>query len=305
MHLAHEMQFKKGQDFQSAIMRIDRPFLWWPKGYGVQHLYKIDAELFAGDELIDRSTHKIGVRTIKLVRADANGPTFQFEVNGQPIYIKGADWIPAALTPGRVTAADYEQLIKMAADAHINMLRVWGGGYYENPEFYETCDRLGILVWQDFMFACAYYPDRQWFLDEVTTEATAVIKQLRNYACLALWCGNNENDWLHKIGAFGGGKKFYGKDIYHKLLPQIVSELDPGTDYIPSTPHYDKPADQQPIAVHQWNVWSGHAPIREYIKPPNEVERFVTEFGFASMPCMETIKKFVPADALSHRQQAA
>lgn len=298
LHLAHEIQFKKGQDFQSAIMRIDRPFLWWPKGYGVQHLYTIDAELFTDDTLIDRSEHKIGVRTIKLIRADANGPTFQFEINGQPIYIKGADWIPAALAPGRVAATDYEQLIKMAADAHINMLRVWGGGYYENPAFYQTCDRLGILVWQDFMFACAYYPDHQWFLDEITTEATAVIKQLRNYACLALWCGNNENNWLHKIGALGGGKKFYGKDIYHKLLPPIISELDPGTDYIPSTPHYNKPADRQQIAVHQWNVWSGHAPIRDYIKPPNQVERFVTEFGFASMPCTETIKKFAPAEAL-------
>jgi beta-mannosidase len=298
LNLAHEMNFKKGRDFQSALMRIDRPFLWWPRGYGVQHLYKLDTELLAGNELIDRRSHNVGVRTIKLIRSDAAGPTFQFEVNGQPIHIKGANWVPATPTPGRLTAVDYEHLLKMASKANINMLRVWGGGYYENPEFYEICDRLGILVWQDFMFACAYYPDRQWFLDEVKKEADMIIKRLRNYACFALWCGNNEIDWLHRTGAFGKSKKFYGKDIYHKLLPQIVDELDPGRDYIPSTPFFDTTDLSHPLTTHQWKVWSGHSPMRDYLNPSNDVESFVTEFGFASAPCIETLKSFVHADSL-------
>jgi beta-mannosidase len=296
--LTHEMKFKRGQDFQSVLMRIDRPFLWWPKGYGVQYLYDLDVELFAEDKPIDCRSQKIGIRTIRLIRADAAGPTFQFEVNGQSVYIKGADWIPAALAPGRMAAEDYEHLLKMAVDVNINMLRVWGGGYYENTEFYGICDRLGILVWQDFLFACAYYPDRQWFLGEVKTEANAIIKRLRNYACVALWCGNNEIDWLHFEGAFGKSKKFYGKDIYHKMLPCLVAELDPGRDYIPSTPYYDKADDTRQIAVHQWKVWSGHAAVRDYLQPPDSVEHFVTEFGFASVPSIETVKEFVPADSL-------
>jgi beta-mannosidase len=297
-NLAHEMHFEKGQDFQSALMRIERPFLWWPRGCGLQYLYDLDTELSAENQLVDRHTRKAGVRTVKLILANSQGPTFQFEVNGQPVNIKGADWIPATLTPGKLAAADYQHLLKMAADANINMLRVWGGGYYENSEFYEICETLGILVWQDFMFACGYYPDRQWFLDEIRTEAAAVIKQLRNYACIALWCGNNEIDWIHKQGMLGKNKKFYGKDIYHKLLPQLVGELDPGRDYIPSTPFWDKQDESHILAVHQWKVWSGHAPAREYLQPPDEIESFVTEFGFASMPCTETLKTFVPGKSL-------
>ncbi len=150
------------------------------------------------------------------------------------------------------------------------------------------------------MFACAYYPDRQWFLTEVKTEATTIIKQLRNHPCLVLWCGNNEIDWMHSTGKLGKGKKFHGRAIYHQLLPQLVTELDPDTDYIPTTPIAATKNQNDPNSgtVHQWDVWSGHQPVRQYLCPPQNTPRFVTEFGLQSLSCMKTIKNFCPSGKL-------
>jgi len=170
-----------------------------------------------------------GVRTIHI---DKSSEKTECVVNGQPICLKGIGWMPLSPFPG--TRSDYGNLLKKALSCHINLLRVWAGGTYENDEFYKLCDRMGILVWQDFMFDSAYYPDRQWFTDSVKDEATAVIKQLRNHACLALWCGNNNIDHLHKCGKLGKGRKFYGKSIYHKLLPALINELDPDREYRPT-----------------------------------------------------------------------
>ena len=178
------------------------------------------------------------------------------------------------------------------------MLRVWGGGYYETDKFYELCDQLGIMVWQDFMFACAYYPDRQWFLKEVENEATVIIKRLRNHPCLVLWCGNNEIDWMHATGRLGRSKKFHGKAIYHKLLPQLVAELNPDTDYIPTTPLDEKGKTRRTLTTHQWDVWSGHQPIHQYLCPSQNIPRFVTEFGLQSLPHVETIRNFCPLEQL-------
>jgi len=321
----HNLTFKADEDFQSTVIRIEKPALWWPAGYGQQHLYQIDVQLLSGDEIIDRTQKKFGIRTAKLNRSpDEHGENFQFEVNGQPIFAKGANWVPASIFAGSVTGGDYEKLLHAAAQSNINMLRVWGGGYYEASEFYELCDRLGIMVWQDFMFACAYYPDRQWFLTEVKKEATTIIKQLRNHPCLVLWCGNNEIDWMHSTGRLGKSKKFYGRAIYHRLLPQLVAELDPDTDYIPTTPlrrtedrrqkTEDRalPASRQGrknltsdfryltsgLTTHQWGVWSGHQPIRQYQCRPQDIPPFVTEFGLQSLPSMETIKNFCPPEQL-------
>jgi beta-mannosidase len=216
----------------STLLHIERPFLWWPRGYGVPHVYHIKAELLTSDgQLLDCVRHDFGVRTIRIETSPEKTALW---VNDRPIHIKGADWMPLSLFPGSESSADYEQLLKTTKDCHINLLRVWAGGTYEAGAFYEWCDRLGILVWQDFMFDSAYYPDRQWFTDSVKEEAKSIIKQLRNHACIALWCGNNNIDSLHKSGKLGKGKKFYGKPIFHDLLPKLVRKLDPDREYIPT-----------------------------------------------------------------------
>jgi beta-mannosidase len=299
--IEHNLTFRPGEDSQSAVIRIKSPLLWWPAGYGQQHLYRLKLVLLNGGEIIDQIQKRIGIRTAKLNRSpDENGEKFQFEINGQPVYAKGANWVPGSLFAGAVSSSDYEKLLSAAARANINMLRVWGGGYYEAEEFYELCNRLGIMVWQDFMFACAYYPDRLWFLEEVKKEAAIIIKRLRNHPCLVLWCGNNEIDWLHHGGHLGKGKKFYGKAIYHRILPQLAAELDPDTDYIPTTPLGEKEEFKTGLTLttHNWGVWSGHQPVRQYHCPPEDVPRFVTEFGMQSLPSIKTIKKFCPTEQL-------
>ncbi|MGA1979213.1 MAG: glycoside hydrolase family 2 protein [Sedimentisphaerales bacterium] len=299
--IEHNLAFRAGEDSQSTVIRIKEPLLWWPAGYGEQHLYNLELGLLNSDEIIDRIQKRIGIRTAKLNRSpDEYGEKFQFEINGQPVFAKGANWVPASIFAGAVSRDDVERLLSAAAKSNINMLRVWGGGYYEAEEFYELCNELGIMVWQDFMFACAYYPDRQWFLEEVKKEAATVIKQLRNHPCLVLWCGNNEIDWLHHGGHLGKGKKFYGKAIYHRFLPQLVAELDPDTDYIPTTPLGGKEEFETgwTLTTHNWGVWSGHQPVRQYQCLPEDVPRFVTEFGMQSLPSMETVRKFCPAEQL-------
>jgi beta-mannosidase len=301
--IRHELTFEAGEGIQSTVIRIEKPSLWWPAGYGEQNLYTIDAQLLSGDEIIDQTKKLFGIRVVKLNRSpDKYGQKFRFEVNGQPVFAKGANWIPASIFAGSVTGGDYEKLLNAAARSNINMLRVWGGGYYETDRFYELCDRLGIMLWQDFMFACAYYPDRQWFLDEVKTEAAKIIRRLRNHCCLVLWCGNNEIDWMHKNNWLGKSKKLYGKAIYHKLLPQLVAELDPDRDYIPTTPFATadnkNPNDPHSGTIHQWDVWSFNAPVCEYICPVEKIPRFVTEFGFQSLPDTQAIEELCPPQQL-------
>jgi len=299
--IEHNLTFNPGEDSQSAVIRIENPSLWWPAGYGRQHLYQLAVQLLNDDEIIDQAQKKFGIRIIKLNRPPQQpGKNFQFQINGQPIFARGANWVPPSIFVGSVTDNDYEKLLHAAKKANINMLRVWGGGYYETDKFYELCDQLGIMVWQDFMFACAYYPDRQWFLKEVENEATVIVKRLRNHPCLVLWCGNNEIDWMHATGRLGRSKKFHGKAIYHKLLPQLAAELNPDTDYIPTTPldEKDKFKTRQPLTTHQWDVWAGHQPIRQYLCPSQNIPRFVTEFGLQSLPHVETIKNFCPPEQL-------
>jgi len=299
--IAHELAFGREENFHSTVIRIENPLLWWPAGYGPQNLYQLDVQLLSGGEVIDRRQGKFGIRTVKLNRkpderyhrvSQNDRKNFQFEVNGRAIFARGANWVPASIFAGSVVRDDYEKILHAAEESNINMLRVWGGGYYETDDFYELCDRLGIMVWQDFMFTCAYYPGRQWFLKQIKAEAAAVIKRLRNHPCLSLWCGNNEIDRMHHAGRLGRGRKFYGRAIYHKLLPQLTAELDPDTEYIPTTPLTEKgkSGTSQPITTHQWDVWTSHQPIRRYFSQP--VPGFVTEFGLQSLPCMETVRSF-------------
>jgi beta-mannosidase len=286
------LEFRAGEDFHSTVIRVDNLKLWSPAGYGEPNLYKINTELLCGGQTIDSHRTSFGIRIVKLNRSEKERK-FQFEINGQPVYVRGANWVPPTLFAGSVTESDYENLLTAAADANINMLRVWGGGYYETERFYRLCDKLGIMVWQDFMFACGYYPDRGWFTKDIEAEAASIIKRLRNHPCLTIWCGNNEIDRMHYKNEMGKGKKFYGKAIFHKLLPCLVSELDPAIPYISTTPLGNKDSfkNDRTLTTHQWDIWSGHKPVREYRCSPEDTPAFVTEFGLQSMPSFETIEK--------------
>jgi len=301
--IERQLTFDAGKSAMSLSIKVDKPKLWWPVGYGDQNLYRLDVTLTGNNEVIDQRQDDFGIRIIKLNRRqDDYGQEFQFEVNGQPVYVRGANWVPASMLPGSVTSQDYKKFLNAAVEANMNMIRVWGGGYYEAKEFYQLCDQLGLMVWQDFMFACGYYPDGQWFQKQIETEVRVIIKQLRNHPSLSLWCGNNEIDWIHSKKWFGNSRKFYGEAIYHNLLPRRVAELDPDHDYIPSTPVASEQTqdinDPGSGAVHQWNVWNFNAPARDYITPAGKVPRFVTEFGMQSLPNMETVKSFCAENEL-------
>jgi len=288
-----DMLFEPGQDFQSALIHIKEPLLWWPNGYGEQNLYKLQVSLLSGDDEIDGEQKDFGIRTIHLNQQDDKlGKKFQFEVNGKSIYAKGANWVPASVFAGEVKIKDYEKLLTAASEANFNMLRVWGGGYYEDEKFYNLCDRQGILVWQDFMFACGCYPDTQEFADQVKTEAAAIIKQLRSHPCLAVWCGNNEIDWMHETKKLGKNRKFKDKAIYHKLMPKLVAEFDPDHPYIATTPFGNSKNLNAPNSgtVHEWSVWSGDRPVSNFVCPVEQIPRFVTEFGLQSLADIKTIK---------------
>lgn len=278
----------------STVLKIKPVSLWWPASYGQQPLYTLKAELFSENRLIETSLKKFGIRTVHLSQMpDDMGSSFEFIVNGRRIYVRGASWVPLSLSAGAAAQADYEKLLTAAKEANINMLRVWGGGIYETETFYDLCDRLGIMVWQDFMFASAYYPQRPWFTEMIKTEAVRNITRLRNHPSLVLWCGNNEIDRAHSRGLLGKGKKFHGQDIYHKILPQLINEFDPDRDYIPTTPlgPVENPNDPSSGTVHQWNVWSGLEPSDNWLQ---ETPRFTAEFGFQSLPCRKTLQQFLP-----------
>ena len=293
------LAFGPGEDFQSRIIRVENPHLWWPAGYGRPDLYRTDVQLLSEGKAIDQVHKKFGMRIVKLNRhSDDHKESFQFEVNDQPVYVRGANWAPVSIFAGSVGREDYERLVGAAAQANINMLRVWGGGYYESDEFYSLCDQLGIMVWQDFMFAAGYYPDREWFVEQVEEEAVANLKRLRSHPCLALWCGNTEIDSMHNAGKPGKSKKFYGRTIYHKLLPRLVSELDPGAAYVPTTPLRKKTRSKlnPQLTTHEFSVWSEHQPVRSYLCQAQDIPQFVTEFGMQSLPDIETVKTFCPPE---------
>jgi beta-mannosidase len=241
----------KIQNTYNISVKINNPKLWWPNGMGEQHLYKIKINIY-DDKSIDSHTLKTGVRTIELVREpDSIGTSFYFKVNGHPVFMKGANYIPQDAFLARPTKKHYEHILTSAKKANMNMIRVWGGGVYESDYFYELCDRYGLLVWQDFMFACAMYPGNKHFLNNVKQEAIDNIKRLRNHTSLALWCGNNEGltaweNWGWKeLEATNQSKEIADTiykaydDIFHKILPETVSELDPKRSYWPSSPGSD------------------------------------------------------------------
>ncbi len=269
-------------------LEVTEPQLWWPRGQGAQPLYDLKVECRSGDgAIIDVWSRRIGLRTIELDRRpDRWGERFQFCVNGRPIFAKGANWIPAhALTAG-LTRDVYEPLLRAAADAHMNMLRVWGGGIYEDDAFYELCDELGLLVWQDFMFACTLYPGDPAFLRSVETEAEQQVRRLRHHACLALWCGNNEIESLNEeaLRTSSKSRKDYAA-LFDRLLPAVMAEFDGVTAYWRSSPlgsqteGLAKDAARLSGDWHDWDVWHARQPIKAYEKSH---ARFASEFGMQS-----------------------
>jgi len=274
---------------------VEDPVLWWPSGMGEPDLYRATAKL--GEQIVPR---KIGLRTIELRREpDQFGESFEIVVNGRPTWIRGANWIPNDSFPSRVTRSDYQSQVGTALYLGINMLRVWGGGLYELDDFYDACDLMGVLVWQDFAFACSYYPDDSAALDVVSREAEHQIRRLRSRASLALWCGNNENHmmWVHKWGGDRNPSRYYGETIYNDLLPKLLDRLDPLMPYIESSPI--GPAENPKAHVndggsgdsHYWNVWHGQGDWNFY---RDSTARFSSEFGFASAPSLAQWEACLP-----------
>lgn len=284
-------------------MTVEEPKLWWPNGYGEQNLYTVKVTLYFDDEVLDVWERRIGLRTLTMhTEKDQWGELFACQVNGVDIFAMGADYIPEDHLLGRVTPETTRTLLEKAKWANFNSIRVWGGGYYPEDWFYDMCDELGLVVWQDFMFACAVYDLTPEFEENIRAEFIDNIKRLRHHASLGLWCGNNEmeqfvaadNDWVTK--------KKEIRDyliMYERIIPEVLREYDPQTFYWPSSPSsggsFDEPNDPTRGDVHYWEVWHGNKPFTEYRK---YFFRYVSEFGFQSFPSMKTIEKISddPAD---------
>ncbi len=286
---------------QGAEIIVPHPQLWWPNGQGEQPLYRLEVEVSAADgALIGHWSRRIGLRTVALDRQpDAWGESFRFVVNGRPIFAKGANWIPAHAFAAGLTREDYARDLRHAATAHMNMIRVWGGGIYESEDFYDLCDELGLLVWQDFMFACTLCPGDQAFLASSRAEAGYQVRRLRHRACLALWCGNNEIFGLNHQELLDPAKKHLlagYEALFHRALPEVVQRHDGITAYWPSSPWRgdfatDHAAGEQRGDTHYWDVWHGRHPVKDYEKYPF---RFVSEFGMQSFPSPESMAAFCP-----------
>ncbi|MBN1665617.1 MAG: glycoside hydrolase family 2 protein [Anaerolineales bacterium] len=312
-------------------IQITDPQLWWPNGYGEQPLYQVAVSLQSEGQVCDRRDYQVGLRTLELRQEDdAWGKSFTFVVNGVPIFAKGSNWIPADSFPTRLSDEHLHALVRDAAATHQNMLRVWGGGFYEEERFYDLCDRYGILVWQDFIFSCSIYPlDESDFLENIRPEIVENIRRLRHRASLALWCGNNEMEagweswgWAKHpledqlpalveqypvlrflLDAVGPRQllddwqelqQAYDR-FFHHTLPAWVAELDPDTPYWPSSPSSGTPFQnsngEQQGDAHYWDVWHGRKPFTAY---RSTYPRFMSEFGFQAFPNMETVECYAP-----------
>jgi len=298
------LDIKTGKNTFEQVLRVKNPRLWWPNGWGEAYLYPGKFTLLEGRKALQTEEEKIGIRTVDLVHEmDKWGKSFYFKVNGTPIFMKGANFIPIDNFVTRADRSRYRNLLSSAKAANMNMLRVWGGGIYEQNDFYQLCDSLGLMVWQDFMFACSMYPGSDSFRENVRREVTYNVRRLRNYACIALWCGNNENEtgWFKR---WMRGRIPYSdedsaivyndhKFLFHEMIPEIVGKEDPLRFYHRSSPSANDDnilPDKKGFGdTHDWYVWFGTGDYRAYEK---QVSRFQSEFGYQSFPDFETIKKF-------------
>jgi beta-mannosidase len=267
---------------------------WSPIGYGEQPLYELTVELSAGGVVLDRWQRRTGFRTAEIDRSgDAVGHRFLIQVNGEPVLVKGVNWIPDDIFPSRMTRARYERRLREAAAAGVNLIRVWGGGIYEDRHFYEVCDELGLLVWQDFLFACACYPEEEPLASEVAAEARENVTRLAAHPSLITWNGNNENLWLHGVSGWAvqpGGELSWGENYYLRTLPAIVAELDPSRPYQAGSPWSGSwkhdPNDPDHHTFHSWDVWNRQG----YERYRDSAPRFVAEFGWQAPPAWRTLR---------------
>jgi len=316
-----QTQLEKGINIISHQFEIKEPKLWWANGSGEPHLYSQKVQLLSNGALLDSLTQAFGVRSIELVNeADSIGTSFYFKLNGKAVFMKGANYIPQDVFLHRVKPEQYENLIAAVKGANMNMIRVWGGGIYEKDLFYELCDRNGILVWQDFMFAGSLYPEGDEFRENVKEEAIENIKRLRKHPCLALWCGNNEIEVAWKNW---GWQKQYGYSpedsiaiwnnylsLFHQLLPDLVEEYHSGADYTPTSPlsNWGTAENFNHSSMHYWGVWHGKEPFEAF---EQNVGRFMVEYGFQSFPAMESLQKVIAdsnlqleSPSMQHRQKS-
>lgn len=292
--------------FNKFVIPIDlsQPRLWWPDGYeGGPYLYDGRVKLISNCG-IDTAHLKVGIRTVSLDQTpDQWGTAFQIIVNGVPVFCKGANWVPADVFPGRVTDAKYRQLLGLATEAGMNMLRVWGGGIYEKEIFYQLADSLGIMIWQDFMFAGTMYPGDDDFMDNIQKEAEDQLYRLRKHPSVVLWCGNNEVDVAWKN--WGWQTTYHYNDsiaqylsqnyqtIFHALLPSTLKKIMPNTPYVHTSPlsNWGNKNDLNHGSNHYWGVWHGDHSIDSF---STWIARFMTEYGLPSYSNLETLYRYIP-----------
>jgi beta-mannosidase len=319
---------RKGErDVATLTARIADARLWWTADLGEQPLYQVNATLRQGADELDRRELRVGIRTIVLdTSPDPDEPGtefFRFILNGRSIFAKGACWIPAHSLVGALTREHYRPLIEATARGGMNMLRVWGGGIYEHDAFYDLCDEQGVLVWQDFMFACSPYPENYPDLvASIEAEAAYQVQRLRHHPSLALWCGNNENQFIQDFvnEAVGVKLPLEGTLFYDRIIPEQVAKLDPAVPYWPGSPFGGPHANSMKAGdLHNWTVWHGLPPVPDdkstgpvdrspegvaYQRYAEDMGRFISEFGIQASPVMETLRRSVPADQLSLKSPA-
>ena len=306
--LEKDITLKKGINNISLPLTIEDPQLWMPVDWGEQHLYDFYATLTIDNQITDTKEVRTGLRSIRhIAQDDEHGQSYYFEVNGIPIFAKGSNYIPGEILTTQQDEAFYDRLFDNITGANMNMVRVWGGGIYENEEFYRQANERGILVWQDFIFGCTPYPSDDTFLDNVKEEAIYNIKRLRNHASLAYWCGNNEV--LEGLNYWGWDRQFpkeimdawfegYDK-TFRELLPSLVDKYDGTRDYVHGSPdiaNWGRPELFNIGDVHDWGLWYGELPFEAMA---DRLPRFASEFGFQSFPEMKTIRTFAEPDQWS------
>jgi beta-mannosidase len=308
------VQVDPGVNHVSVPLRITNPKLWYPVGYGSQARYRFSAVIRTGRDVTAQSSLKTGLRSIELRREfTKTGKSFEFVVNGIPVFAKGADMIPFDSFPNRVTPELHRQILQAARDAHMNMVREWGGGYYESDDFYDICDELGIMVWQEFMFGGDMVPGDVAFQNNVKQEAIEQVERLRNHPSVVLWCGNNEIEtgWVHwddrknfKESISPADREKVWTDyvvLFHGILPGVVNRYGNSVPYWGSSPSadFEDPPDSQTNGdMHYWQVWHALAPIEMYTQ---QFPRFMSEYGFQSFPEMRTIRSFAKPEDMDIR----
>ena len=279
-----------------AEARVPQAKKWWPHGYGEQPLYDVTVRLLGDDGVLDQWQGRIGFRTIELdTTPDEHGTPFTLAVNGQPLFARGVNWVPADCFPSRVGPDLYAQRLTQARDANVNLIRVWGGGIYESDDFYNRCDELGLLVWQDFALACAAYSEEEPLRSEITAEAREAVTRLSPHPSLALWNGGNENIWGYHDWGWQEelADRTWGSQYYNQIFPDIIHELDPTRPYTPGSPYSPDPT-QHPNnpdhgTTHIWDVWNEH----DYTHYRRHTPRFASEFGFQGPPALTTLQRAI------------